>query len=89
MLIEGNLFDDCKYGKWGRAVIDIGKRRRVVEGFYYHDKIEIRNNRFTQTEYPCVAADNVGELIFDDSNTYVSEVSVLPAHCIWNGVKYE
>ena len=89
VLIEGNLFDDCKYGKWGRAVIDIGKRRRNVEGFYYHGKIEIRNNRFTQTDYPCVAADNVGELILDDSNTYVSEVSVVPAHCIWNGVKYE
>ena len=89
VLIEGNLFDDCKYGKWGRAVIDIGKRRRVVEGFYYHDKIEIRNNRFTQTEYPCVAADNVRNLIFDESNTYSSEVSVIPAHCIWNGVKYE
>lgn len=89
VLIEDNLFDDCKYGKWGRAVIDIGKRRRNVDGFYYHGKIEIKNNRFTQTDCPCVAADNVGELIFDDSNAYVSEVSVVPAHCVWNGVKYE
>ena len=29
------------------------------------------------------------KLIFDDSNIYVSETTVVPAHCIWNGVKYE
>ncbi len=89
VLIEGNLFDDCKYGKWGRAVIDIGKRRKVVDGFYYHDKIEIRNNRFTQTEYPCLAADNVGDLIFDATNEYVCDNPVVLAHCIMDGKKYE
>ena len=89
VLIEGNFFDDCKYGKWGRGVIDIGKRRKVVEGFYYHDKIEIKNNRFTQTAYPCVAADNVGELIFDETNTYACEEPVVMHHCIYNGEKYE
>lgn len=89
VVIEGNFFDDCKYGKWGRGVIDIGKRRKVVEGFYYHDSIKITGNKFTQTDYPCVVADNVGNLIFDDSNTYVSDISVVPAHCVWNGVKYE
>ncbi len=69
VLIEGNLFDNCRHGKWGRAVIDINKRKEIIDGFYYHKKIEIKNNRFTQKDVPCVAADNVESLIFK-GNTY-------------------
>ena len=89
VLIEGNFFDDCKYGKWCRAVIDVSKRRKVVEGFYYHDSIRITGNRFTQTHCPCVCADSVGNLSFDNTNTYVCETPVVANHCIYNGEKYE
>ncbi len=79
ILIEGNFFDDCKHGKWSRAVIDINKRRETVEGFYYHKRIEIKHNRFTQSASPCVAADNVGELIFEN-NDYITDDPVILAH---------
>lgn len=88
VLIEGNVFDDCRHGKWSRAVIDINKRREVVEGFYYHDKIEIRNNRFTQTNVPCVCADNVGNLIFEN-NDYVCGIALRAAHSVVGGAVVE
>ena len=88
IVIEGNFFDDCKYGKWGRGVIDICKRRKVVEGFYYHDSIRIVNNKFTQETYPCVCADNVGNLTFE-GNEYAVETPVVATHCIYNGEKFD
>lgn len=88
VLIADNLFEDCKHGKWSRAVIDVNKRRKTVGGFYYHGRIEIRNNRFTQKHSPCVAADNVGELVFSD-NTFVCEEPLRAAHSIVNGTAVE
>ena len=85
VLIARNFFDDCRHGKWSRAVVDINKRREVVEGFYYHDRIEIRDNRFTQTNVPCVAADNVGNLIFENNEYADSITPVVAAHCVVNG----
>ena len=89
VLIARNFFDDCRHGKWSRAVVDINKRREVVEGFYYHDRIEIRDNRFTQTNVPCVAADNVGNLIFENNEYADSITSVVAAHCVVNGETVE
>lgn len=88
VLIADNFFDDCKHGKWSRAVIDINKRRKTVDGFYFHDTIAIRNNRFTQPEAPCVAADNVGNLVFAD-NAYTCAVPVEATHSVVNGETME
>ncbi len=79
VVIEGNFFDDCKHGKWSRAVIDINKRREIAEGFYYHKSIKIKNNRFTQENSPCVAADSVESLTFEGNEYAVSE-PVLYSH---------
>lgn len=89
VVIEDNFFDDCMYGKskW-KGVIDVDKRPVVVEDFYFHDKIVIRRNRFTQTEKPCVWAENVGDLIFEN-NEYICPVPVEAEHCIVNGVKVD
>lgn len=84
VLIARNFFDDCRHGKWSRAVVDINKRRKVVDGFYYHDTIAVRDNRFTQTNVPCVCADNVGNLVFAD-NEYTCETPLVAAHCVVNG----
>ncbi len=79
VVIKGNFFDDCKHGRWSRAVIDINKRRETVDGFYYHGRIEISDNRFTQTNSPCVAADNVADLVFA-GNTYEVDEPVVACH---------
>ncbi|MBO5269564.1 MAG: right-handed parallel beta-helix repeat-containing protein [Clostridia bacterium] len=88
VLIENNDFDDCRHGKWSRAVIDINKRRKTVEGFYYHDRITVRNNRFTQTNVPCVCADNVACLRFED-NVFVCDEPLKAAHAVVNGELFE
>lgn len=88
VLIEDNFFDDCRYGKWGRGVVDICKRRVDVDGFYYHGTIAVKNNRFTQTDCPCVCADNVGNLIFE-GNEYVCETPVVAAHTVYDGKIFE
>ena len=82
--ISDNFFDDCRHGKWSRAVIDINKRKKTVEGFYYHDTIRVVNNRFTQTSVPCVCADNVKNLVFE-GNEYVCPSPVVAEHCFVNG----
>lgn len=87
VLIENNFFDDCRHGKWSRAVIDINRRRKNVDGFYYHETIAVRNNRFTQTNCPCVAADNVANLIFEE-NDFAVEAPVIAAHAVVNGTVY-
>ncbi|MBQ8814913.1 MAG: right-handed parallel beta-helix repeat-containing protein [Lachnospiraceae bacterium] len=86
VLIADNFFDDCRHGKWCRAVIDINKRPKTVEDFYYHDTIVIRNNRFTQCEAPCVWADNVKNLVFEE-NEYICSIPFKAEHCIVNGEK--
>ena len=82
--ISDNFFDDCRHGKWSRGVIDINKRKKTVDGFYYHDTIRVINNRFTQTNVPCVCADNVKNLVFD-GNEYVCESPVVAEHSFVNG----
>ena len=88
VVIKNNFFEDCRHGKWGKAVIDIGKRRKTVEGFYYHERIEISDNKFTQTNGPCVAADNVRELVFE-GNEYAVDEPVSATHSFLNGEKFE
>lgn len=88
VLIARNHFDDCRHGKWSRAVVDINKRRAVVDGFYYHGTIAVRDNKFTQTNVPCVAADNVANLVFE-GNEIACETPYVAAHCVVNGETVE
>ena len=84
--ISNNFFDNCRHGKWGRAVIDINKRPKTVENFYFHDTIVIRKNRFTQKEAPSVWADNVKNLIFEE-NESICSFPLEAEHCFVNGRK--
>jgi len=88
VVIKNNFFEDCRHGTWGKGVIDIGKRRKTVEGFYYHERIEISGNKFTQTNVPCVMADNVRELVWKD-NEYTTETPVSATHSFVNGELFE
>ncbi len=79
ILIKDNFFEDCRHGTWGRAVIDVCARKETVDGFYYHKNITIINNRFTQSAVPCVAANNVENLLFEN-NDYTVDTPVIIAH---------
>ncbi len=88
VLIQDNDFIDCRHGRWGRAVIDICKRMKAVEDFYYHETIAIISNRFDQENVPCVWCDNVENLVFKN-NAYCAPQSVMAAHSIVNGIIIE
>lgn len=88
VLIARNFFDDCKHGKWGTGVVNINKRRKVVDGFYFHDTIAVKDNRFTQSDAPCVFAENVANLIFE-GNEYTCAKPLELMHAVVNGEKYE
>jgi len=89
VLIADNFFDDCRNGKPGSAgVVQINKRRKTVEGFYYHGTIAVKNNRFTQKDAPCVYSDNVENLVFE-GNEYVCGTPVAATHSIVNGEVFE
>ena len=67
LTIENNLFDDCRYANWDRGVISIPEGKRIVDGFYYHGRIEIKNNVFKGANDVNVYADNVSELIYAEN----------------------
>ena len=75
VIIENNIFDDCKHGAWGSAVIDICPRKATARDFFYHERITVRNNVFTQKDAPCVSVNSVKEFIFTD-NDYVCEFPI-------------
>ena len=63
---------------------------RALDGFGTRThKIEVRDNRFTQTNVPCVAADNVGNLIFENNEYSDNITPVVAAHCGVNGETVE
>ncbi|MBO5913363.1 MAG: right-handed parallel beta-helix repeat-containing protein [Clostridia bacterium] len=64
LTIENNVFCDCRYANWDKGVISIPEGKQRVDGFYYHGKIEIKNNAFTGFNDYDIYADNVSELIY-------------------------
>lgn len=67
LTIENNVFYDCRYANWNKGVISIPKSKQSVDGFYYHGKIKITNNRFDGNSDDDVYADNVTELIYQNN----------------------
>ncbi len=86
--IHDNFFDDCLQNRTARAVIDIKERPEMPDGFYYHDKISIRHNRFTQEAGACVFSASVKNLIFKE-NTYLCASPVQAVHSCVNSEETE
>ena len=60
--ITRNIFDNCHYGKWSRAVIDAVPRTKSEEGRYFHGRIAIIDNRFISCHASPIMLDNVREV---------------------------
>ena len=87
--ISDNFFDNCCLGDWGKAVININKRKKTLENFYYHDTIRIQNNRFVHGEDTlCVYAANVRNLMFE-GNEYPDAEPVRARHAFVNEERFE
>lgn len=69
LTIENNIFDDCRYANWDRGVISIPEGKTIVDGYYYHGSIKIKNNVFIGSNDVNVYADNVSELIYTENKS--------------------
>lgn len=67
--ISDNHFDNCRYSVgWGNHVIEVKPREEFNDGEYYHQKVEIANNKFTNNTTCLLYADNIAHLIFKNNN---------------------
>ena len=57
--IKNNVFDRCKYSKFGTAVLQFVKREQVEEGKYYHGRVAILDNKFTMFTDSAIMLDNI------------------------------
>ncbi len=76
LTIEDNVFDDCRYANWDKGVISAPQGKQTVNGFYYHGKIEIKNNTFKGHNDYDVYADNVAELGFKGNKSDRPEIKL-------------
>jgi len=67
--IVNNIFDNCLFGVWGRAVIDICPEIKPEHrsGSYYHKNIRIENNEFRLCDARILNAHCVDGLVFKDN----------------------
>ena len=73
--IRGNLFDNCLYGIWGRAVIDICPEIEPQHraGPRYHRDIRIENNRFRAFDGRLLRAESVRGLTVKNNKIELSD----------------
>lgn len=79
VLVRNNRFEDCNYGVWGRATIDInpGVKPEYRSGVTFHHNIRVENNLFTTFHNSIVKAHCVDGFTFRGNEIRVS--STYPA----------
>lgn len=75
VLIADNVFDNCKYGIWGKSVLDIEcvDAKRGVAREPYHGQARIEGNRFIALDPSLVSAYRVERLTFAGNRIERSE----------------
>ena len=68
VIITKNTFENCDYvTAWRSSVISCKPREKFIPGKYYHKRISITENLFSDCEQPLLYADNVEEVSFKDN----------------------
>lgn len=67
VVIENNEFENCKYGAWCSAVIEVAPRKKTEENRYFHGNISVQNNRFHNCKFPLFKANNVRSPAFENN----------------------
>ena len=65
--ITNNVFENCRYGAWCSAVIEVAPREKTEPNRYYHGKILVQNNIFHNCKLPLFKANNVQKAIFSQN----------------------
>ncbi len=84
--IRGNVFDTCKHGNWGHAVVDCVPRSATVEGKYFNREIKVLDNEFRMYNEVAATLDNIEHAVFTGNKiTAVEGVSpVIEVHHVGN-----
>ncbi|MBR4664121.1 MAG: hypothetical protein IKO93_09630 [Lentisphaeria bacterium] len=77
-LIENNFFDNCNYYAFGATQEPLAvfpELASLAENYYYHGRIEVKNNRFRAAERPLVSIMSAAEAevtgnVFEADGTY-------------------
>ena len=80
--IKNNVFDKCKYSKFGTAVLQFVKREAVEEDKYYHNKISVLDNEFIMLNELAIMFDNIKDVtlkgnVVKDGKTAIVDIK----HC--------
>lgn len=67
VIMRNNIFDQCKYGAWGDAVIHFVPRREEEEGKYFHGSICIEDNEFILGTNYVAMFDNIDTVVFQNN----------------------
>ena len=81
--IRGCVFDACRHGRWGNAVIECAKREAIEEGCYFHQSIRVIDNTFRMANggAPAAIFDNIKDLCFR-GNTLIAAPDGTPARIL-------
>lgn len=81
--IRGCVFDACRHGRWGNAVIECAKREAIEEGCYFHQSISVIDNTFRMANggAPAAIFDNIKDLCFR-GNTLIAAPDGTPARIL-------
>lgn len=69
LVIENNVFDNCRYANWDRGIISLPSNKGTEEGYYYHGKVQIINNVFKGNNDDDVYAENLNELVYENNTS--------------------
>lgn len=83
VVIENNEFENCKYGAWCSAVIEVAPRKKKEENRYFHGNISVQNNHFHNCKFPLFKANNVRSPAFENNKIEPEslEKATLLEHC--------
>lgn len=82
VVIENNIFEDCKYGKWGSAVIEVVPREKTVENRYFHKNIIVKGNKFKNSNARSMYINNVERLTLENNQfAECQQQEVVTEHC--------
>lgn len=69
VVIENNVFEDCRYGKWCSAVIEAVPREKMEKYRYFHKSIKVIGNTFKNCNSRVLNLDNVENIFLKDNET--------------------
>ena len=83
VVIRNNMFDRCKHGGWGEYVVECQERAAIEPDHYFHNRIEITENKFKLIDEKAIKMDNINEFYCSD-NEFIFDENIKPEIVVTN-----